>query len=212
MPRFKQHGPSGMRRGFQQRVVLHAARADLQNVGILGDQRNVVLRHDFGHDGQTALFARASQHLQAFQAKPLKCVRRTARLEGASTQNARSGAAHMVGRGHQLELGLHRAGPGHGDKFAAADLKVQHRHDWSAGAARSSAHREFRQIVRANLHAPCALRSGEAFRLPEPCAPRLHRKVETERCHRACDRYRYLRSVNEWTDQERLRCAIGGGR
>ena len=105
--------------------------------------------------------ARASQHLQAFEAKSLKCIRRTARLEGASAQDARAGAAHMVGRGHQLELGLHRAGPSHGDELAAADLQIQHRHYCLLAPRALQAHRGFRQIVRANFHAPCALRSGE---------------------------------------------------
>ena len=60
---------------------------------------------------------------------PLKCVRRTARLEGAAAKNARTGAAHMVGCCHQLELGLNRARPRHGDEFVTADLKIEHLHD-----------------------------------------------------------------------------------
>jgi hypothetical protein len=35
----------------------------------------------------------------------------------------------MVGGSHQLELCLNRAGTGHGDEFAPADLEVQHRHN-----------------------------------------------------------------------------------
>ena len=70
---------------------------------------------------------RAGQHLQAFQAMSLKCVRRTARLEGAAAEDAGAGAAHMVGRGHQLELGFNRAGASHGDELVAADLQIEHR-------------------------------------------------------------------------------------
>jgi hypothetical protein len=111
MPRFSSTGRPERAAASKQRVVLHVARADLQNVGILGDHGNVVLRHDFGHDSQAALFARAGQHLQPFQAKPLKRVRRTARLEGASAQNARSGAAHMIGRGHHWNSVSTEQGP-----------------------------------------------------------------------------------------------------
>jgi hypothetical protein len=34
----------------------------------------------------------------------LKCIGRTARLEGATAQNAGAGATDMVGGGHQLEF------------------------------------------------------------------------------------------------------------
>jgi hypothetical protein len=34
----------------------------------------------------------------------------------------------MVGRSHQLKLGLNRAGAGHGDEFAAANLKIEYGH------------------------------------------------------------------------------------
>ena len=73
--------------------------------------------------------ARAGQHLQPFQAKSLKCVGGTAGLEGASAQNARAGAPHVIGGRHQLELRLHRARPSHGDEFVAADLQIQHRNN-----------------------------------------------------------------------------------
>ena len=89
---------------LKKRVVLHVACADLQNVGILGDHGNVVLRHDLGHDSQTTLFARTGQHLETLKAMSLKCIGRTARLEGATAQNAGAGATDMVGGGHQLEF------------------------------------------------------------------------------------------------------------
>ena len=128
MPRFSSTGRPVCAAASSNVIVFHVARADLQNVGVLGDHRRVLFREDFRHDGQAALCARAREHLQPFQAQPLKCIRRTARLEGAAAKDTRSGAAHMIGRRHQLELRLHRAGPSHGDKLTAADLQIQHRH------------------------------------------------------------------------------------
>ena len=124
----QQDGTARTRRGFKQRVVLHVARADLQDVGILGNQRNVVFGHDFGDDGQAGFCARAGEHLEAFEAMTLKCIRRAAGLEGAAAQDAGAGAAHMMGGGHELELGLNRAGASHGDELVAADFKIEHRH------------------------------------------------------------------------------------
>lgn len=119
---------AGSRRRFQQRVVLHAARADLQDVGILGDQRDVTFRHHLSHNSQSGFVARCGEQPQAFEAQALKHIGRTTRLEGASMQNARSGAANMMGRGHELRLGFHRTRPRHGDELCAADDKIEHRH------------------------------------------------------------------------------------
>jgi len=59
----QQDGQARSRRNFKQRVVLHAARTDLQNVGIIGDHRDVALRHHLGDDTQTGLFPRLGQQL-----------------------------------------------------------------------------------------------------------------------------------------------------
>ena len=40
---------------FQQREVLHVARADLQNIGILRHQLDVAIAHHFGDDSEPRL-------------------------------------------------------------------------------------------------------------------------------------------------------------
>ncbi len=87
------------------------------------------LAHHLGDDGEAALLASAGEHLEPLEAVTLECIRGAARLESAAAQDARSGAAHMVGSGEQLELGFHRAGPRHGDEFAAAHLKIEYAND-----------------------------------------------------------------------------------
>ena len=72
MPSLEQHWPTRARRRNNQRIVLHVARADLQNVGVLRNQVHVGLGHDLGYDGQAGLMARAGQQFEAFKAETLK--------------------------------------------------------------------------------------------------------------------------------------------
>ena len=70
----QQDWPPAAGRCFQQREVLHVAGADLQDVGVLGHQRDIGLAHHFRHNGQAGLcLARAGKHLEALQAVPLEC-------------------------------------------------------------------------------------------------------------------------------------------
>ena len=56
-PRFNRIGRPDFAERFQQREVLHVARADLQDVGILGHELDVTIRHDFGDDRQAGRFS-----------------------------------------------------------------------------------------------------------------------------------------------------------
>jgi hypothetical protein len=58
----------------------------------------------------------------------LERVRGAARFESASAKDARTAAANVIRRGHQLKLGLNRARPSHGDEVAATYREIQHRH------------------------------------------------------------------------------------
>ena len=49
----------------EQREVLHVARADLQHVGVLGDEVDVARVHHLGHDGQPRLGAHLGEQLAA---------------------------------------------------------------------------------------------------------------------------------------------------
>ena len=65
-----------MAESFEQRVVLHAARAYLHDVGILGDEVDIFFAHHFSDDGEASEFARLAQNLEAFHSQALKRVRR----------------------------------------------------------------------------------------------------------------------------------------
>ena len=71
----QQNRPARPRRRFQQRVVLHASRADLQNVGVLSHQRDIALRHDLGHNGQAGLVARRGQQSAGLRVRVLEMNR-----------------------------------------------------------------------------------------------------------------------------------------
>ena len=78
--------------GLQQREVLHVARADLEHVGVLGDELDVGDVDDLGDDRQAGLRAHVGEDLEPALAEPLERVRRGARLERAAAQQGRAGA------------------------------------------------------------------------------------------------------------------------
>ena len=71
---------------FEQRKILHVARADLDAVAVFFDQIDAALVHRFGHDVQTELIAHLSQDLQAVFAFALKIIRRSARFKSAAAK------------------------------------------------------------------------------------------------------------------------------
>ena len=80
----------------EQVVVLHVAGADLQHVGILADQLDLIDRHDLGDDGQTGLVAGFGEDLEAFFAEALEVVRAGAGLEGAAAEGGGAGFLDFV--------------------------------------------------------------------------------------------------------------------
>ena len=97
----------------QQRVVLHVPGADLEDVGVLGDDVDLVGFHDLGDDRQAGPLARLGEEPEAGDAEPLERVRRGPRLERAAAQDRGAGRLDRVGRLEQLLPALDRARPGH---------------------------------------------------------------------------------------------------
>ena len=62
----QQHGPAAFAERFQEHEVLHVARADLHDVGVLRDEIDVAIAHDFGDDAEAGRGFRFLQELQAF--------------------------------------------------------------------------------------------------------------------------------------------------
>ena len=60
----QQHGNTRLTDGLQQVVILHVARADLQDVGIPGDEIHVMGRHHLGDDRQAGFFTGRCQQFQ----------------------------------------------------------------------------------------------------------------------------------------------------
>ena len=112
-----------------QRVILHVAGADLEDVGVFGDEGNIVFAHHFGDDGEACLRARLGEQFEAGETEALECVRRAAGLECAAAKNMGTVLADMMSDGEDLLFGFNRTGTGHGDEIAATDLEVQHPHN-----------------------------------------------------------------------------------
>ena len=74
----------------QQRVVLHVPRADLEDVGVLGDDVDLARLHDLGDDRQAGPLARLGEVAERLDAEPLEAVRTGPRLERAAAEDRRA--------------------------------------------------------------------------------------------------------------------------
>ena len=125
----EQDGLAGARSRFDEGEILHAAGADLEDVSVFGDQRHIVFAHHLGDDGEAGLSPRLGEHLQSSEAVTLEGVGRTAGFEGAAAKDLRAVLTDVVSCGEKLVLGLDRTGTGHGNKVAATNFEIQHRHN-----------------------------------------------------------------------------------
>ena len=74
----------------QERVVLHVPGADLEDVGVLGDDVDLGRLHDLGDDRQAGPLARLGEVAQGLDAQALEGVRAGPRLERAAAQDGRA--------------------------------------------------------------------------------------------------------------------------
>ena len=73
---------------LQQRIVLHVARADLDEVSVLSDRVALFLAHALGHEPHALLARRFAQPGQRLFSVALKAIRRGPWLERAPSQKA----------------------------------------------------------------------------------------------------------------------------
>jgi hypothetical protein len=106
----------------EQRVVLHVARADLDDVRDLGHRLDVAHVHQLGDDRQPGLRLGLAQQPQALLAEALEGVRRGARLVRAAAIHRRAGGRHGVRGGEDLVARLDGARTGDQREVVAADL------------------------------------------------------------------------------------------
>ena len=75
MPRLSSTGLRDVAELAQQREVLHVARADLEDVGVLLDQLDLAEVHDLGDQLQVVAVGGVAQQPQPFFAQALEAVR-----------------------------------------------------------------------------------------------------------------------------------------
>jgi len=101
---------------------LHVARADLHYVGVLRDQVDVAIAHDFGDDTETSRDFCFLQKLEAVFLHALEIVGRSARLECAAAEHFCTGFGDTFGGLHDLLFRFDGARTGHDDEFVASDF------------------------------------------------------------------------------------------
>ena len=97
MPRLSSTGLPALADGLEQAEVGHVAGADLEHVGVLGDDRDVAGVDDLGDDRQAGDLADVGEDLEALHAEALEGVRRGARLVGAAAQQRGAGGLGHLG-------------------------------------------------------------------------------------------------------------------
>ena len=120
-PRFNNTGRPLRPHGFQEAEVLHVPRADLQHVGIAGDQGHVAGGNHLGHKRQAGLLPGRGQNLQAVFLQSLKTVGTGAGFERAAAQGRGPPGLHGMGHIEQLSLVLHGTGPGNHAQMIASN-------------------------------------------------------------------------------------------
>ncbi len=118
---FEQDGAAAFSEGFEERVVLHIAGADLEHVGIGGDEVDVGFREDFGDDGEAGALAGKGEEAEAFFAEALELVRGGAGFEGAAAQEGRAAGGNRIGGAEDLVFGFDAAGAGDDGEGALAE-------------------------------------------------------------------------------------------
>ena len=144
---------------FEQLEVLHVARTDLDHVGILRDQFDVVDVHDLRHDLEPRLVRRLAQHLQPLFRQSLEIIGRSARLEGTAAQELGAVLLHALGRFHELLHALDSARSRHDRQVPRADLHASDVDDGVFGLELAAykfvllrdAHRLFHPVERIHL-------------------------------------------------------------
>ena len=112
----QKHGKFGAAGAFEEREILHVARADLDDVGVFLDEVERFVVDCFGDDAEAVVFANFFEDFQAGKAESLEAVWRGARFVCAAAEEAHAGGLEEFGGAQALVLGFDGAGTGdHGD-------------------------------------------------------------------------------------------------
>jgi hypothetical protein len=127
----EQDGLLGVAGALQEREILHVARADLDDVGVLFDEVEGFAVNRFGDYAEAVSGADFREDLEAGFAEALEAVRRSARLVGAPAEEACAGLFDSGGDGEALLLGFDGAGAGDQGDVPAADKHVARRRGYA---------------------------------------------------------------------------------
>ena len=117
---------------LEQVVVLHVARADLDDVDVV-KQRQMLDVHELRHDGQPRLLLGDLQQADPLAVQTLEVIGGGPRLECAAAQQLRARGLDGLGDIDDLLLGFHGARPRDHGEMPAAELRVAHAHDGVVG-------------------------------------------------------------------------------
>src|SRR5712664_38238 len=118
----EEYGFLGAAGAFEQREVLHVARADLDDVGVFFDEVERFIVNCFSDDAEAVGGADFRKNLEAVFAEALEAVRRSAGLVSAAAEEAHAGFFEAFGDGEALLFGFDGTGAGNeGDLIAADD-------------------------------------------------------------------------------------------
>src|SRR5690606_14075391 len=105
----------------QQPEILHVSCAYLDNVGIRSHQSDIAGVDDLGNDLHACDFTGFCHDFQPFFLEPLEGIRRRARLECSSSQDACSRFLHPDGCFYEGFLAFYGTWPGNDGKFGPAE-------------------------------------------------------------------------------------------
>src|SRR4029077_3884431 len=103
-------------------IILHIARADLEDVHVAEHHLDLGRVHDFADTEEIELLRGFAHQLEAFFAHSLESVWRSARLESACAQDFGSGLGDGFGDGENLFARFDGARTGGDDNLVAADF------------------------------------------------------------------------------------------
>ena len=114
---------------FEQREILHVARADLHEVGIFGDRRNVPFSQRFGDDEQSHGICSSAYPFERSVAVTLKRVGAGPRFPRAATHERHAVCRENCSRLLNLLFGFEAARSAHEDGFARTNRDATDLHD-----------------------------------------------------------------------------------
>src|SRR5882672_6838717 len=118
----EENGFLGAAGAFEQREILHVARTDLDDVGVLLDEVERFIVNRFGDDTEAVGRTNFRENLEAVFAEALKTIRGSARLISAPAEKPHAGFFEAFGDGEALLLSFDGARAGNeGDLIAADD-------------------------------------------------------------------------------------------